>query len=245
MVRPPKATDADSLLIQRPSGRRWLWESNEATVTICKFLIIVVFVLLGLLGFSTVTIFRIYNQPMPVLSDELGYVRYHTTDAYRLTGARIRAFLESTLVRMLSVSPGFYDISDLDVMVHSSIVEGFSGLNSERSDLRIKDDIRQLFTIYEIKRYYNPSYPKLLNYVVRGERTVYQRQRNSNNDVAVVPNSEIVYWAVYLDKVRPSPDNPYGLMMVGASLFNRETADAIWPQAVALEDSLKSESEEK
>jgi hypothetical protein len=227
----PKEEIIDETVPPRSRRQRFLWEAHEDSLRVSKWLLFILTISIGgnvVLGFA---LFQVFHRPMPVLSDDRGYVQYHTTEVYRLTDRRVKAFLDTTLVRMLTVFPSYYDLTSIEPMLSQEVLANFTGATNAQVDLRQKTDRRQMFNIYQIARFHNTQYPQFLNFLVRGEKTVYQRKTDRNGNTTTVPESQIVHWSVYLQEVTPTPENPFGLKIVGASPLSEAEASKFWPMS--------------
>lgn len=210
---------------------RFFWEANEDVVWVSRASLLLNVVLSIAVVVLAFVIFQIFHRPMPVLSDDLGFVRYHTTEVYRLKPERVKAFMDLTLAKMLTVFPSYYDLTSVEPYLSQKVLANFTGANNADMNLRQQTERRQLFNIYEIRRYHNPAFPQYRNFIVRGELTTYERKEDRSHNVTVLPQSNIVHWSVYLQQVTPTPDNPYGLIMVGASPLTEDEAHKFWPSS--------------
>lgn len=228
-LKPERSRPSDDHLLPLPAARafdshsaitranRWLVAANLATGIA---LVVCCFVLLS-----------IFTRPPAVMSGDRGYMQYHTTEWYRLNPEILSAYIEMVLGKAFNLTPGFYDPSSLLPFVAPEVFTGLTESNSTVLSERIRRDIRQVFGVYEIREFQDPSWPNLRSYLVKGERTRYERRTDSAGNVIFSPSSQIVYYSVYLREVPPSPSNPFGLLMVGVVDPPQLEVDATWPSA--------------
>lgn len=232
----PRPVDYHPIL---PSRRRISWEALEDIQVINSRLLILIVLLGTALVVESLVLLTIYKRPPDILSQNDGYVMWRTTETYRLRKDILRAYLEDVLGKLFTIHPGSYDLSRLTDWVEPKVLNAFNGNAQKGAQLRIRLDRRQIYSLYELKRYHDPRYPKLLTLLARGEQTTYEEQKDDTGNVRVIPNSEIVLHTVYLKQVRPTPNNPWGLVLAGIGNPGSQEASAVlWDKGTELPDHL-------
>jgi hypothetical protein len=230
-------TPIDPAPLRIPKKRRLAWEAYGDLERILQWCL---FIIVGLLAVNVVQaalLVSIYRRPPYMLTTDRGYIQYNTTEVYKISSENIFSFLDEVLSGLLNVAPGAYDISSLQGRVSARITKAFAGEDNsaEARELRINRDLRQLFHLYEVRRFESSRYPQYYSIMVRGELTTYERRTDSLGNVLFSPKSEMVYYVVTLDPRRPSPQNPYGLMMVGLKrVDDRAMIEKYWPEGTPL-----------
>lgn len=216
--------------IQFPSRRRLGFEAYGDLLNVLKWslgfnagLIILCMVLGGV-------IVAIFARPPYMVVQDQGKVTYTTTEVYKISRENLDAFVREVMSTLLNVNPGHYDIGSLKYKVSPRILDAFAGAGAaDARQYRIDKDVRQVFSLYNIKRYTSKRFPKFYTIIIRGELTTYQRSVDAAENVNYKPTSEIIFFAATIEPVRPGPDNPYGLRMVGLTqLTDRAEIDRIW-----------------
>jgi hypothetical protein len=170
------------------------------------------------------------------LQDEMGYVSYRTTEVYRLRKDIIKTFCRELLGTLLTVTPGRYDNSVLSNRVDPKVLQVFSQSAYEAGEQRLTANDRQHFILYDVRRFAQTEYPNLIAIACRGERQVYREQGDVSGKFATHLNTDLMALVLYLQQQTPTPENPWGLLVVGVKLPQyAKQSEAIWEQTTELE----------
>jgi len=227
MSRCPVAEDADPIVVV-PKRRRTLWE-HGADLKFAN-----VFLLLSNLILGSVALFAILGweqearKPKPVLQEDAGFVMYRTTEAYRLRKDIVSTFCQEILRKLLSIHPGYYDNQTLAHCVSATVLQRYSQIAAEGGTERLTTNQRQIFEPYETRRWYDPKYPNLIAAATRGEISVYRETPDTSGNIIVKPENSIRVVVCLLNQKQPTPENPYGLVVVGIYHFRDEEAKKVW-----------------
>jgi hypothetical protein len=180
-------------------------------------------------------LFFIVKKPPYILAEDKGYIQWNTTEIYKLRTDLIHTYLRTTMGTLLTSQSGNYDLTGIGFLVKPLIVDKYSQMAKETADVRLRTGQRQLFSILDVRRYYDPQLPQYLVIAVRGEKATYGGdEKDTTMGVAKVQSNNILYM-VYLEQVLPTPDNPWGLYMVGIKeVDNPKQAADLWQQCVDL-----------
>jgi hypothetical protein len=221
-----------------PANRRVIWEHGQdmAVFLSTSVLLNIVFGLAVIIMAGVLV--AIYSRPPYILTQDQGYVYYRSTEAFKMRSDMIRTFLDVVTTRLLDVNPGGYDISGIEHLVHPRVIEAFEKSEKEQADERIKLNKRQLWTIREMRRYYDPKRPQYLAIAVKGDKTTYEDIVTATGQRDVKTASATTFLMAYLDQVRPSSENPWGLVLIGFYEESDPTKiDNIWNSCVELTGS--------
>lgn len=229
----PPATPTDSN-IRLPRSRRLVWEHVEDVRVANTWLIIIVLVLGFVSLAETMVLLNIFQKPPVVLQEDAGYVMWRTTDVYQLREDIVRTYLTTTLGTLLDINPGAYDVSQLDSLVGVPILKKYGAMAQGSGETRLKQNQRQIFSIYDVRRVPKTDYPNLITFAVRGEKVTYAETKDEAGNVRVTPDNYIALYLVYLQQVQPRPKNPWGLFMAGIKEVPQNEAEHIWGETVAI-----------
>jgi len=230
-VRPkPFALDPDFPL---PKRRAAIFETDQRgtnTVLVCALILVSFVALIAIIGWHGAD-----TRPVAVIQEDAGFVMYRTTEAYRLRKDIVRTFLECTLQKLLTINPGYYDYASLRTLVGNAVLTKFSELAKQGGSERLRTNQRQTFTIFDCKRTMDPNYPDYIAVLVRGEFAITEEKTDSAGNTILVPKDEIRLYQCYLKQQRPSPENPFGLVLIGLGPKKTEEAEGLWQRGVEFE----------
>lgn len=226
-VPTPQPSDPTGL----PSKRRVIWEHGQDMALMNKGLLFALALCAGALALCAGVLLSIYTRPPVVLAQDEGYLMYRTTKKFRLDPDMLRAYCRVVLGGLYTITPGYTELSDLAGKVDGKIIEHFTKAVPE--DLITASNQRRVYTLRDIRRYTDPKLPQYFTLAVRGERALYEY-----NPAAASPfrmSSENVVNVLYLQEITPSPQNPWGLLMVGITIKRDAEASAVWETATPLD----------
>ncbi|MDE1171783.1 MAG: hypothetical protein PW734_11345 [Verrucomicrobium sp.] len=230
----PKAEVHDT--IPYPQHRRVVWEHGMDMSLAFKRLSWITALLAVAAIVESFVLVSIYNRPPVVLDQNDGYVMWRTTEAFKLRPEMIRSYLNSTLKYLYTVSPGNYDLASLRGLVDRRVLRAFA--NSTDKDLIVTANQHRIYELREIRRYHDPKLPQYITLAVRGERVLYEYDPGAAQPFRM--DSPVVTQIVYLQQALPTPENPWGLRLVGLVTLKEDQADDIWRSSVPLRADLKA-----
>lgn len=214
-----------------PARRRVIWEHGMDLALGFKWALIA----LGCVGFAfvvqTVAVVILLNRPPVVLAQDEGYVMWRTTEVFKLQPIMVDRYLRVVLGHLYSVSPGAYDLGQLAGLVDERVLKAFA--EGQDPNLVTASNQRRIYRLQAVRRWYDPTAPQFITLVVRGERALYEYNPAAANPFKV--EERVVTQVVYLEQVAPTPDNPWGLVMVGLVAKTGEEAEVLWKEAKPLE----------
>lgn len=229
------------------SKRRHVWEMYADVRVVNKYLLVYSGLTSLALAIMGAVIFSIFTRPPYILTQDQGYVMWRTTEIFRLKPDMISSYLWMVLSKMYTKVPGSYDLSSIMGLVSPNIIDAFSGKSSgtERQIL----DQREYFDILEIRRVTNSRFPKFLSFISKANMSVSRETRDGAGNVVTETKADTDYVLVWLEQTPPTPENPWGLVLVGLEYLKGKDGEAIWNESVSLkEPSLpdkNSETEQK
>jgi hypothetical protein len=230
-----QAVDPDYSL---PTKRRVIWEHGQDLATFLAASVVMnIFLAITAIVMAAVLI-MIFNKPPVVLAEDQGYVYYRSTEVFKLRTNIIRTFLDVTTGKLLNINPGGYDISGLESFVSPKIIEAFAKTGREEAESRARTNKRQLWYIRDLRRYNDPKLKSYICVAIRGEKVNYEEVMSSNGQKDLKTTSYVSLILAYLEQVRPTPNNPWGLVLAGFyEEQDPEKAKALWLQTVDLTGS--------
>ncbi|MFH1066317.1 MAG: hypothetical protein V1746_00195 [bacterium] len=214
-----------------PARRRVIWEHAQ-DLLIFLYTSVIFNVLFFVATFiMAVIIYVIFTRPPFMVKEDQGYVYYRDREAYKLRTDMIRSFLQVTTGGLLTFNPGGYDISGLEYTVGPRVLDAFGKAAREQAKTRTEANRRQLWTIREIRRYDDPRLTNYLGVAIKGEKTQYEEVVDENGLRIPKASSGTLVGIAYLEQVLPSPENPWGLRLIGyTEVTNTSQASLIWTQ---------------
>jgi hypothetical protein len=233
---PPEPID-DTLRL--PTRRPIIWEQAADLQKVLTLFLAIIIVLTICCMFLVHCVVKLSEREPAVLQEDLGYVSYRTTEVYRLRKDIIMTFSRELLDTLLTVSPGHYNNLGLRNRVDLKVLEVFSKAAYEAGDQRLTANDRQNYELYDVKRYVDNEYPDLIAIACRGEKQVYREQTDPAGSTRPHLNTELMALVLYLQQRVPTPENPWGLFVVGVKLPDyQKQSEAIWQQTTELETTL-------
>jgi len=233
---PPEPID-DTLRL--PTRRPIIWEQAADLQKVLTLFLAIIIVLTICCMFLVHCVFKLSEREPAVLQEDLGYVSYRTTEVYRLRKDIIMTFSRELLDTLLTVSPGHYNNLGLRNRVDLKVLEVFSKAAYEAGEQRLTANDRQNYELYDVKRYVDNEYPDLIAIACRGEKQVYREQTDPAGSTRPHLNTELMALVLYLQQRVPTPENPWGLFVVGVKLPDyQKQSEAIWQQTTELETTL-------
>lgn len=233
-----RVTDPSFLL---PAKRRVLFEYFEDVQIANTFLSILVGILVLTLFVESIVLVLIFRRPPYILAEDSGYVMWRTTVVFRLRPEMVKSFLEMAGSKMLTIQPGAYNLDSLAHHVYPHVIQALQQKVGQ-NESRIQRKVRQIWTFLEAKRYLDPT-PAYQNYrcfSIRAEKAFYEEQMNDSGNPETRATSSIVYYLFYLDQIRPTPENPWGLKIWGFREIDSELeCKKIWESSIPLGEELK------
>lgn len=219
-----------------PARRPLLWESaadlRRVSLLFAAIIIVQVVALMALVG----SVMRLSERQPAVLQEDAGYVMYRTTEVYRLRKDIILTYVRSVLTSLLEVSPGHYNNLNLKDFVASDLLEKVADKAITQGGRRLEANDRQMWDLYDVRRYLDQDYPNLIPIAARGERTVYYEETDAGGSVLPRLRTELMAIVLYLRQQPPTPENPYGLFVVAMKFpDNQIQSDNVWKTTVELE----------
>lgn len=220
------------------SGRRHVWEMYGDVRVLNKYLLLFA----GTLSVSVIAlagvILSIYTRPPYILTQDEGYIMWRTTEVFKLRQEMVSTYLSFVLGKLLNVAPGAYDLSGITGLVEPSIINYFTGKvgSAGAANERLSKDKRQFFDILGIHRIPKSQYPKLYSYIVKGNKTTAQDVRDTQGNIVTQTTAETVYIMVWLDHRRPTPEDPWGLVVAGLQEKTAKEGEADWAGSLPLND---------
>ena len=222
-----------------PSGRRVIWEHGQDLALFLSISVIfnILFVA-AIVGMSMVLI-SIYQRPPYILTEAEGFVMYRNTEVFKLRVDMIRTFLDITTTRLLNINPGGYDVSGIEALTTPAVIKYYSGLAQQEAEARAKSNLRRIWQIKEIRRYYDKKLPQYLCVAVKGEKINYEQITTASGlkDIRTTSSTSLII--VYLSQTMPSPANPWGLILEGILAVDDKDvakAEAIWKSTTELQN---------
>jgi hypothetical protein len=233
---PPEKID-DTLRL--PTRRPIIWEQAADLQKVLTLFVVLIFALTLCCMFLVHTVIKLSMREPAVLQDDLGYVSYRTTEVYKLRKDIIMSFSRELLDTLLTVTPGRYNNLVLRNRVDLKVLDVFSKSAYEAGEQRLTANDRQNFELYDVKRYVDNEYPDLIAIACRGEKQVYREQSDAAGNVRPHFETDLMALVLYLQQRVPTPENPWGLFVVGVKLpeFPKQS-EAIWQQTADLETTL-------
>ena len=233
---PPEPID-DTLRL--PTRRAILWEQAADLQKVLTLFFAIIIVLTICCMFLVHCVITLSQREPAVLQEDLGYVSYRTTEVYGLRKDIVTTFSRELLATLLTVTPGRYNNLVLKNRVDLKVLDVFAKAAYEAGEQRLTANDRQDFELYDVKRYVDNEYPDLIAIACRGEKQVYREQTDPAGNVRPQLKTQLMALVLYLQQRVPTPENPWGLFVVGVKLpHHQKQSEAIWQQTTDLETTL-------
>jgi hypothetical protein len=225
--------------LRLPTRRPIIWEQAADLQKVMTLFLAIIIVLTIFCMFLVHCVVKLSEREPAVLQEDLGYVSYRTTEVYRLRKDIIMTFSRELLDTLLTVTPGHYNNLGLKNRVDLKVLDVFSKAAYEAGVQRLTANDRQNYELYDVKRYVDNEYPDLIAIACRGEKQVYREQTDPAGSTRPHLNTELMALVLYLQQRVPTPENPWGLFVVGVKLPDyQKESEAIWQQTTELETTL-------
>ncbi|MES2307577.1 MAG: hypothetical protein V4507_01845 [Verrucomicrobiota bacterium] len=238
MAFKPHVTDGGFTL---PAKRRVIFEYFE-DVQIANTLLSVLVGILGLaLLMESVVLIVIFKRPPYILAEESGYLMWRTTEVFQLRPDMVKSFLETTGSKMLTIQPGAYNLNSLAHQVYPHVIQALQQKVGQ-NESRIQRKVRQIWTFLEAKQYADPTpaYQSYRCFIVRAEKAFYEEQINDSGNPETRATSSIVHYLFYVEQIRPTLENPWGLKIWGfRELDSEQEAKKIWEASTSIGEGAK------
>jgi hypothetical protein len=219
--------------------RRAIWEYGGDLLRVNWWLSVLLLICIAANLVQSLVLVSIYSRPPYILTEDEGYVMYRTTARFRLSEANVQNYTNVVTSTLLDQNPGAYDLSPLLTMVTPRILDKYR-MDAQNSELSRKATGERVYwNLYGIKRIFEPKYPQFIILAVQGEIVHLTASTDAANPSAPSrPISNTVLLKIYLQTVRPTPDNPFGLFLEGISNIPPESAGLVWDSAKPLDETL-------
>lgn len=233
----PQSTQDDAM--PRPAARRVIWQHGmdlSLTLRACLFAIALESVAILVMG---AVLFAVFSRPPVVLDQNDGYLMWRTTEAFRLSPDMLGSYCRMVLRTLYTVTPGHYDLAELTGKVDGRVLEEFSKRTS--GDIVVAANQRRVYDLLEVRRYADPNFPQYVTVAVRGERALYEYNPAAAQPFKMQSGNQVN--VLYLSRRPPTPDNPWGLVVVGLVSVDPAEADALWARAAPLVEEPRRDNE--
>ncbi|MFZ5807249.1 MAG: hypothetical protein ACOY3I_08600 [Verrucomicrobiota bacterium] len=212
-----------------PARRRVIWEHAEDLAVFLRVSIIYNVLFLLALSFVIVVLLVIINRPPFVINQDQGYVYYRDTESDKLRSSLVYTFLKVTTESLYNYSPGDYRIRGIEHLAIPRVIEIFTKAAKEQADERQKTNRRRMWVIRDMRRWKDEKFPQFIPIILLGEMVLQDERVGSDGIRVITSSSKSTYVMTYLKMVTPTPDNPWGLLMVGVSdLKEQQQPQLIW-----------------
>lgn len=225
------------------SKRRHVWEMYADVRIVNKYLLVYSGLASLALAVMGAVVFAIYTRPPYILTQDQGYVMWRTTEVFRLKPDMISSYLWMVLSKMYNKVPGSYDLSSIMGFVAPNIIDAFSGKASGTERQLI--DQREYFDILEIRRVPKSRFPKFLSFIAKANMSISRETRDAAGNVVTETKADTDYVMVWLEQTPPTPDNPWGLVLVGLEYLKGKDGESQWNESVSLKAPPEVEKEKE
>jgi hypothetical protein len=216
------------------SKRRHVWEMYGDVRVVNKYLLFYGGFASVAMTMMALVIFAIYTRPPYILTQDQGFIMWRTTEVFKLKPDMVSSYIWLVISKLYNKVPGAYDLSSIMNMVAPNIIDTFTG-KAGGGD-RLSKNERQYFDILEIKRIPESRFPKFISFIIKGNKSISREIRDAAGNVVTETTAETDYIIIWLDLQYPTPENPWGLSLVGLEYLKGREGEAEWKTAVALND---------
>lgn len=228
--------------VEAASKRRHVWEMFGDVRVMNNYLLIYSGLSSVAAALMSVVVFSIYTRPPYILTEDEGYVMWRTTEVFQTRPDMVSTYLGMVMGKIFNIAPGAYDLTSISKMVAPVIMDAYSGKVGQVVSDRMSKDRRQFFDILEIRRVIKSEYPEFLSYMVKANLANMTEGRDQAGNVITTTSAETFYYTVWLDPSRPTPDNPWGLVLVGVGkVLKGKEGEGPWNEAVPLVEPEESD----
>lgn len=229
-----------------PARRRVIWEHAQDLAVFLRvnvlfnILFIVAVVLLG------VVVAVIVNRPSYVINQDQGYIYYRNTERDKLRTSLLRSFLRVTTGGLYTFQPTGYRIDGLEGLVSHKVLTEFKKSAKKQSEARLKYNRRQLWEIRDIRRYFDPKFPQYISIAIQGEKANFEERVTADGLKEIKASSQPTLIMTYLEEVVPSPENPWGLALIGIfEVSEKQKTKLYWDASVPIGTAQEKGSKKK
>lgn len=184
-----------------------------------------------------IVINSIYTRPPYILSQDDGVVQWRNTEVFRLSEKQLTGYLSYVFGKIYNYSQGSYNLSPLLGLVDVALLDKFNeAIGLDADGRRLTNNERVTYDFLEARRTFDPRFPYTAILVRGVETKVTQTRDNAGNTIISSSPPENVLRIAYLEQIRPVPDNPWGLVLVGVRTLRGQDADEEWNKSVPLTD---------
>jgi hypothetical protein len=225
------------------SKRRHVWEMYADVRIVNKYLLVYSGLASIALAIMSAVVFSIYTRPPYILTQDQGYIMWRTTEVFRLRPDMVSSYLSMVLNKMYNKVPGSYDLSSIMGLVAPNIIDAFSG-KSSGTERQVADQ-REYFDILEIRRLPKSRFPKFLSFMVKANMSISREGRDAAGNVVTETKAETDYVVVWVEQSTPTPDNPWGLVLVGLEYLKGAEGEKLWSESISLREVVVEQAEQK
>jgi hypothetical protein len=186
------------------------------------------------MAMMAVVIFAIYTRPPYILTQDQGFIMWRTTEVFRLKPDMVSSYLWLVLSKMYNKVPGSYDLTPIVGLVAPNIIDTLSGRAGGGDRLNANE--RQYFDILETRRIPESRFPQFISFIIKGNKSISREIKDSAGNVVTETKAETDYVVVWIDQTYPSPENPWGLVLVGLEYLKGKDGEKEWMTAIPLKD---------
>jgi len=217
------------------SKRRHVWEMFADVRVMNNYLLVFSGLSSVAAALMAIVVFTVYTRPPYILTEDEGYVMWRTTETFQVRPDMVSSYLWLVMGKIFNVSPGAYDLTSISKMVAPLILDTYSGKVGQEAGERINRDRRQFFDILEIRKVPKSEYPDYLSYIIKANVSNMTETRDQAGNVVTTTAADTFYYTVWLDQVRPTPENPWGLVLVGVgAVLKGKEGEVAWAQGVPM-----------
>jgi hypothetical protein len=225
------------------SKRRHVWEMYGDVRVVNKYLLVYGGFTSIAMAMMALVIFAIYTRPPYILTQDQGFVMWRTTEVFKLKPDMVSSFIWLVVSKLYNKVPGAYDLTPIMNMVAPNIIDTFTG--KAGGGERLSKNERQYFDILEIKRIPESRFPKFISFIIKGNKSISTEIRDAAGNIVTETKAETDYIIIWLDLKYPTPENPWGLDLVGLEYLKGKDGEAEWRTAVSLKDEEATKVEGK
>ncbi len=217
------------------SKRRHVWEMFGDVRVMNNYLLVYSGLSSIAAAIMAMVVFMIYTRPPYILTQDEGFVMWRTTEAFKTRPEMVSSYLGLVLGKIFNIAPGAYDLTSISRLVAPLIMDTYSGRVGQVVSDRMDRDRRQFFDILEIRSVPKSEFPEFLSYMVKANVSNMAEARDQAGNVITTTTADTYYYTVWIKQETPTPDNPWGLVLVGVGKILKGTeGEAAWKTAVPL-----------
>lgn len=219
--------------VEPASKRRHVWEMFGDVRVMNRYLLIYSGLSSVAAALMSVVVFSIYTRPPYILTQDEGFVMWRTTEVFKVKPDMISSYLWLVMGKIFNIAPGAYDLTSISKMVAPVIMDAYGGKVGQVVSDRMAKDRRQFFDILEIRKVPKSEYPEFLSFMIKANVSNMAETRDQAGNVVTTTTADTFYYTVWVEQVRPTPDNPWGLVLVGVGkVLKGKEGEAAWNASV-------------